>query len=218
MMELLDRPVTTEAKQEGILSPDLLEAAGIPPDTFLFDYEGYLKWYEERYEKELEGLKCIIDSVSEAHDPKFYAKLNDEYSKLADRTSQERGEKFDKDLIDLIQALLITIPKHEDGGMAKKHITFAIRPGTDLYWYDQLMKEITGLPPDQDTYYTDDYDKEEQYRKYWPNHPGRPDKASIEVHVYELPAVTNKIGEIAVLQVIKMSQGKDEDDSKDEAA
>ncbi len=178
------------------VSPEDLEAAGISADTFQLDYTNYVEWYEEKKREgralSLAAIQAMADKLAETNDPAIYARRLQEFNNFADPINQAWGREFDDDIIKYLEVLLIM---HKD-------LTIVMRPGTRLYWYDRLMGEINGKPPEDDAYFQYDEDKGEN-NNWYQEHPGRPDRPGIKINTYEQPDSTTKMRHLALVRTVE---------------
>jgi hypothetical protein len=177
----------TNSSTDRLVPTKDLEAAGIPADVLQLDYKKYLKWHDERHAQKLKEIKDQIDSSPDASDPVKHFEMMDWYSKLADKSSREWGIEFDDRMMDYMAGVLID----------HKKVAIVKLPEENLYWYNRLLTMIYGLPSNQDSFYKDDVSGQ-----YYQNHPGRPDSASIELYIYDLPDSKAKMGQAALGQIM----------------
>lgn len=193
MTELLDRPIGAEAKHPGIVSPELLVAAGIPTDTYQFDYNNYVEGYEARKTADrLDQLSIIGDKADELSrhiDSDDYDQLKRAFDAYVAPINQAWGAEFDEDILNYLSALLI----------GHKDITFVIEPKTELFWFDRLKSMVNGIPYDQDEHYIDEDGTERQA------HPGRPDADKIELRVYTIPDSMVRMRKLALAQSVHLA-------------
>lgn len=192
-------PTAIEPEKSGgkkrleLLSPEMLEAAGIPNNTFQFDYNGYVEKYEadkaEERSFELRRIAAMSEELDRRRDTDSYANARQAYDDYVHPINRVWGQEFDADLINILAALLIL----------NKDITFVVKPGTELFWFDRLEREIHGIPYDQDEHFIDERKKELQA------HPGRPDMDSIKLHVYELLDSTAALGQAVLARSINLA-------------
>lgn len=185
---------TAPIERPKLISAADLEALNIPANTFQFDYNNYVEKYEaskkDERAMELAAIHAMTKELAKSDSDGEYQDRLKTYHQYAGPINARWGYEFDDDIINFIQTVLIS---HKD-------ITFVVRPGTHLYWYDRLIGEIKGRPYDQDEHYWD-YDENE-----WAQvHPGRPDKDSIEIHVYEMPDAASKMSALALKQTTELA-------------
>lgn len=186
------KPKTAELPR--LLSTEELEASNIPADTFQFGYNDYVEKYEaskkDERAMELAAIHAMAKELAKSTSHEEYQERLRTYSEYADPINARWGNEFDNDIINLTQAILI----------GHKDVTFVVKPGTKLFWYDRLVGEIKGIPYDQDTHYWDDEDQVEVQA-----HPGRPDKDRIELHVFELANSASKMSSLALKQTTELA-------------
>ena len=177
-----------------LLSAEALEASNIPADTFQFNYNEYVEKYEasrkDERAMELAAIHAMSKELAKSNSHEEYQERLRTFHEYADPINARWGNEFDNDIINLVQTLLIS---HKD-------MTFVIKPGTHLYWYDRLSAEIKGLPYDQDSHYWDNDDEVEVQA-----HPGRPDKERINLRVYELADSASKMSSFALKQTTHLA-------------